>query len=183
MATTPTHALIATFPTEDGAGAALGTLKEATKSQGLGIQNAAVLKMGDDRKLHIKETADMTGGKGMLVGGVVGGVVGLMGAAVFWPLGIGMAAGGLAAKLRDSGFPNQKLDQLGASLQPGNSVLVVAVDEAAGPAVEQTLQGAGAQVVRQAVPGEVAEQLETAASTSAQMPPSGQATASEQPPA
>jgi uncharacterized membrane protein len=122
----------------------------------------------------------MIGGKGLLVGGVVGGTLGLLGSAVFWPLGIGMAAGGLAAKLRDSGFPNEKLDQLGASLQPGNSVLVVAVDEAAGPAVEQTLQGAGAQVVRQAVPGEVAEQLETAASTSAQPPPVEQAPPSQQ---
>jgi uncharacterized membrane protein len=183
MAKTPTNVLIATFTTDDGAGTALGTLKEAKKSQGLGIQNAAVLKMGDDRKLHIKETADMTGGKGMFVGGVVGGTLGLFGSAVFWPLGIGLAAGGLAAKLRDSGFPNQKLDQLGASLQPGSSVLVVAVDEGAGQAVEQTLQGAGAQVVREAIAGEVADQLETAASTSAQVPPTAQASASEQAPA
>jgi uncharacterized membrane protein len=144
MATIPTHALIASFPTEDGASAALGTLKEAKKSQGLGVQNAAVLRMGDDRKLHIKETADMTTGKGLMVGGVVGGVIGLFGSAILLPLGVGAVAGGLAARLRDSGFPNQRLEELGARLQPGQSVLVIAVD------------------------GKVAEQLEATAAESEQ---------------
>jgi uncharacterized membrane protein len=170
MATMPTHAVIATFSAENGAGAALGTLKEARKSQGPGVQNAAVLRMGEDGKLHIKETADMTGSRGLLVGGVVGGVIGLFGSAILLPLGIGAVAGGLAAKLRDSGFPNQKLGEIGAQLQPGNSVLVVAVDEGAAEAVEQTLRTAGAEVVREAVDGQLAEQLDTEVSASASEP-------------
>jgi uncharacterized membrane protein len=168
MATIPTHAVIASFPTEDGASAALGTLKEAKKSQGLGVQNAAVLHMGDDRKLHIKETADMTTGKGVMVGGVVGGVIGLFGSAILLPLGIGAVAGGLAARLRDSGFPNQPLEELGARLQPGQSVLVIAVDEGAVQSVEQILKQAGSEVVREAVDGKVAEQLEATAAESEQ---------------
>jgi len=171
VATIPTHAVIASFATEDGAGIALSALKEAKKNQDLGVQNAAVLHMGDDGKLHVKETADMTGGKGILVGGVVGGVIGLFGSAILLPLGIGAVAGGLAAKLRDSGFPNEKLDEIGARLQPGNSVLVVAVDEGAVQQVEQSLQSAGAQVVREAVDGQVAEQLDSEASASASEPP------------
>jgi uncharacterized membrane protein len=164
MATTiPAHAVIASFRLEDGASNALGTLKQISKEQSLGVQNAAVLKVSDDGKLRIKETADMSGGKGMVVGGVVGGVIGLFGSTVLWPLGIGAAVGGLAARLRDSGFPNQKLQELGARLQPGNSLLIVAVDDASAERASEILKDAGADLIREAIDGKVVEDLETAA--------------------
>jgi uncharacterized membrane protein len=164
MATTiPAHAVIASFRFEDGASNALGKLKDMSKQQGLGIQNAAVLKVSADGKLRIKETADMSGGKGMVVGGVVGGVIGLFGSTVLWPLGIGAAVGGLASKLRDSGFPNQKLKEAGDRLKPGDSLLIVAVDNAAIEPVSAILKDAGADVIREAIDGKVAEDLETTA--------------------
>ena len=162
-ATIPAHAVIATFRFEAGASNALHKLKDISQQQGLGVQNAAVLKVGDDGKLRIKETADMSGGKGMVLGGVVGGVVGLFGSAVIWPLGIGAVVGGLAAKLRDSGFPNQRLQEIGARLEPGNSLLIVAVDDAAAEPVSAILKDAGADLVREAIDGKVAEDLESAA--------------------
>jgi len=166
-ATIPAHAVVASFPSEDGASNALSKLKQAKQDQNLGVYNAAVLKVGDDKKLRIKETADMSTGRGLVVGGVVGGVIGLLGSSVLWPLGIGAAVGGLAARLRDSGFPNQNLNELGTKLQPGNSLLVVAVDEAAADPVSAILKDAGADVIREAVDGKVAEELETAAATEA----------------
>src|SRR5215211_6429983 len=162
-ATIPAHAVIASFRFEVGASNALHKLKDISHQQGLGIQNAAVLKVSDDGKLRIKETADMSGGKGMVVGGVVGGVIGMFGSTVLWPLGIGAAVGGLAAKLRDSGFPNQRLQEVGARLQPGDSLLIVAVDDAAVEPVSEILKDAGADVVREAIDGKVVEELETAA--------------------
>ena len=50
----PAHAVIASFRFEDGAGNALSKLKDISKAQGIGVQNAAVLKMSADGKLHIK---------------------------------------------------------------------------------------------------------------------------------
>jgi uncharacterized membrane protein len=122
-----------------------------------------VLKVSTDGKLRIKETADMSGGKGMMVGGVVGGVIGLFGSTVLWPLGIGAAVGGLASKLRDSGFPNQKLNEIGDRLEPGNSLLIVAVDDVAVESVSTLLKDSGADVVREAIDGKVVEDLEAAA--------------------
>ena len=159
----PAHAVVASFRFEVGAGNALNKLKDISKNEELGIQNAAVLKMSDDGKLRIKETADMSGGKGMVLGGVVGGVIGMFGSTVLWPLGIGAAVGGLASKLRDSGFPNQRLQEVGARLQPGDSLLIVAVDDAAVEPVSEILKDAGADVIREAIDGKVAEDLETAA--------------------
>ena len=158
----PAHALIASFRFETAAGDALARLKDAAKTQGLGIHNAAVLKVNDDGKLSIKETADMTGRKGMVVGGVVGGVIGILGSTVLLPLGIGAAVGGLAAKLRDSGFPNQKLDEIGSRVQPGDSLLIVAVDEEAVEPAQAILRHYGAEVIREAIDGKVAEELEAA---------------------
>lgn len=163
----PAHAVVASFRTEDGASAALGNLKDIRKAQGLSLQNAAVLKMSSDGKLRIKETADLSTGQGMVVGGVVGGIIGLLGSSVLWPLGIGAAIGGLAAKLRDSGLPNQHLKELGDRLQPGNSLLVVAVDEAGVAPVSGVLNAVGAFVVTETIDGRVAEELETAAATEA----------------
>ncbi len=162
-ATIPAHAVVASFRFEVGASNALDKLKAISQEQGLGVQNAAVLKVGDDGKLRVHETADMSGGKGMVLGGVVGGVVGLLGSTVLLPLGIGAVAGGLAARLRDSGFPNERLREVGAKLQPGNSLLIVAVDDAAVDPVAAILKDAGADVVREAVDGKVVEELETAA--------------------
>jgi uncharacterized membrane protein len=159
----PAHAVIASFRFEDGASNALAKLKDINRAQVLGVQNAAVLQVNLDGKLRIKETADMGGGKGMVVGGVVGGVIGLFGSAVIWPLGLGVAVGGLASKLRDSGFPNKRLEDIGSRLKPGDSLLIVAVDDAAAEPVSRILKDAGADVVREAIDGKVVEELEAAA--------------------
>jgi len=167
-ATIPAHAVIASFPFEDGASYALTKLKDINREQGFGIQNAAVLNVTMDGKLQIKETSDMGGGKGMVVGGVVGGVIGLLGSTVLLPLGIGAAVGGLASKLRDSGFPNQRLKEVGERLKPGDSLLIVSVADAAVEPVSRILKDAGADVVREAVDGKVVEELETAAAATAE---------------
>jgi len=165
-ATIPAHAVIASFRAADAASNALTKLKDINKEQGFGIQNAAVLTVNADGKLRIKETSDMSGGKGMVVGGVVGGVIGLLGSTVLWPLGIGAAVGGLASKLRDSGFPNKKLEEVGSKLKPGDSLLIVAVPDAAAEPVSRILKDAGADLIREAIDGKVVEDLET---TAAQM--------------
>lgn len=171
-ATIPAHAVIASYRFEDGASNALDKIKYMNKESPIGIQNAAALKMGADGKLRIHETADMSGGKGMVVGGVVGGVIGLLGSTVIWPLGIGAAAGALAARMRDSGFPNQRLKEVGASMRPGHSLLIVAVDEAAVGQVSRILKDSGADVIREAIDGRLAEELETTAAATEETIPS-----------
>ena len=118
MASEPMHALGALSDTETGASGALASSRDQWRSVGK-IEHAAMLRADASGKLHISETDDMGGRKGLAIGGVTGGVLGLLGAAVVPPLAIGAAIGGLAAKMRDSGFRNDGLKALGSKVQPG----------------------------------------------------------------
>ena len=71
MSDVPIQVIVAAFNDEKSADAALQDLKQATKEGLIGIQNAAILRRDEQGKLHIKETADMKGGKGAVVGGVI----------------------------------------------------------------------------------------------------------------
>lgn len=108
---------IAAFEEERGADEVLRELKQAKGAGVVGIQNAAVLRQDKKSKLHIKETGGWGGGKGAAAGAVLGGFVGLVAGPVGW-LGLtGAVIGGLAAKLRDSGFSNARPGRQVASTQ------------------------------------------------------------------
>ena len=124
MSDVPVRVVVAAFKDEKAADQALLDLKTAKWAGLIGIQNAAVLRRDQKNKLHIKETGDWGGGKGAAAGAVLGGFVGLLAGPVGW-LGItGAVIGGLAAKLRDSGFSDERLQTLGEALQPGTSAIV-----------------------------------------------------------
>jgi uncharacterized membrane protein len=106
----------ATFPTPDGGGRASGAISGAMPGQ---VGNTAVLFVRPDGKAKFVESKDWGAGRGALLGGAIGIIGG--------PIGIvaGAGIGGLAAKLHDSGFKDDQLEQLGKSLGPSHSAVVV----------------------------------------------------------
>jgi len=156
----PVEVVLAAFNDEDGAEKALGELKQAKKDRLIGISNAAVLWKDDKGKLHFKETADMRGGKGAVIGGVIGGVVCL----VFPPsilasAAVGAAIGGFSAKLHDAGFPDDRLREVGKGLKPNTSALIAVIEDVWVREVDAELQQYGADVVTEAVRADIAAQL------------------------
>jgi uncharacterized membrane protein len=85
------------------------------------IGNTAVLHVRPDGKAKFIESKDWDAGRGALLGGAIGIIGG--------PLGIlaGGTIGALTSKLRDSGFKNDQLEQLGKSLQPNSSAVVIEI--------------------------------------------------------
>ena len=75
MSDVPVEVVVAAFQDEKSADAALKELKDLKKQKLIKIENAAVLRKDEKGKLHIKETADMGGGKGAALGGVAGAAV------------------------------------------------------------------------------------------------------------
>lgn len=162
MADVPVQVVVAAFQDPDGASKALSELKDLQKQGVIKIQDAAVLHKDANGKLSIKETADMGGGKGAVVGGVIGGVIGI----IAGPPGIaagaaaGAVVGGLAAKLVDAGFPDQRLREIGEGLKPNTSAIVAVVDEVWVIEAERQMREAGAKTVTAALSADIAKQLE-----------------------
>jgi uncharacterized membrane protein len=161
MSDVPVELIAAAFQDEKGADQALKELKAAKKQGLIKIENAAVLRKDQKGKLHIKETHDMGGGKGAVLGGVGGAAIGLIaGPALIVPVAVGALVGGLTAKLRDSGFSDKRLETLGEGLTPGSSAIVAVVDHTWVAQVEKEMAEAGADVMTATLQADIASQLE-----------------------
>jgi uncharacterized membrane protein len=166
MADAPVQLLIAAFQDEGGASAALQMLKEAKKEKLVAIKDAAVLRKDPQGKLHVNDIRDMTGTRGAAIGGVVGAGLGILtGGAALAFVGIGALAGGLAAKLRDSGFNDARLRKLGEGLTPGSSAIVAVIEHTWVADLQEEFQKAGAEVVTEAIAADIAAQLEAGRNT------------------
>ena len=157
--------IVAEFQDEKAADLALMNLKAEQKKKAFTIKDAAIIQKDPSGKLRVKETADSGSGKGAGIGLLAGGAIGLIGG----PLGLilwgatGALAGGVAAKLHDSGIKNDELRKIGDELKPGGSALVVVIHPNWTSTVEQELTAAGAQVSTVGLAAEIAEQLQQAA--------------------
>jgi uncharacterized membrane protein len=129
----------------------------------LQIKDAAVLRKDDQGKLHVNEIGDMTGTKGAGIGVVAGAALGILtGGATLALAGVGAIAGGLAAKLRDSGFKDDRLRKLGEGLKPGSSAIIAVIGDKklAGEAMSEFRKAGAADVIVEEISADIATQLE-----------------------
>ena len=118
MADANRKVLAASFSTPDGGSRAAGAIGGSMPDK---VGNTAVLHVRPDGKAKFVESKDWGAGRGALLGGVIGIIGG--------PVGIlaGGTVGALVSKLRDSGFKNDQLEELGKSLGPNSSAVVVEI--------------------------------------------------------
>jgi uncharacterized membrane protein len=160
MTDVPVEVVVAAFQEERAADEALAELKQAKWAGLIGIVDAAVIRKDEKGKLHIKETGDWGGGKGAAAGAVIGGFLGLLAGPVGW-LGLtGAVIGGLAAKLRDSGFSDTRLQQVGGSLKSGTSAIIAVIEHRWVVELEKAMAEAGADVMTEQISADIAAQLE-----------------------
>src|SRR5262245_3261915 len=138
MADASRKIMAASFLTPDGGSRGGGAVGGAFPDK---VGNVAVLHVKPDGKAKFVESKDWGAGRGALLGGAIGIIGG--------PLGIvaGGGLGSLAAKLRDSGFKNDQLEQLGKSLTPNGSAVVLEIADDAVSTAEQLLKTLDAQEV------------------------------------
>ncbi len=161
MSDVPVQMLIAAFNEEKAADEALHELKEAKWAGLIGIQNAAVIRRDEKNKLHIKETGDWGGGKGAVAGGAIGAAAGiLLGPGALVTGAVGALIGGLAAKLRDSGFSDERLKKVGDGLKPGTSAIIAVVEHKWVAEMEKQMAEADADVFTEEIAADVSAQLD-----------------------
>jgi len=117
---------VAAYVDEYGADQTLKDLKQAKKGGEFYFDDAAVVRRDAKGKVHIKETGDMSTGKGAGIGALIGGVIGLLAgpAGVAAGAAAGAAIGGIAAH-HDAGFDQDSLKEIGSALPSGTSALAV----------------------------------------------------------
>jgi len=130
MATANLELFVAVFATEQEAGATLKDFKAMDREGSIDLIDAAAIVHGADGKVRFEETADPSGRKWAKRGALAGGVVGLIfPPSIIGAAAVGAAGGGIWGKVRDKGFKDEDLKQLGESMSPGTSAIIAIAED------------------------------------------------------
>jgi uncharacterized membrane protein len=157
----PVELIVAVFEESVGANGALKDLKALESERRIKIFNAAVLVKDESGKAHLRETSDLDARQGAVLGAATGGLVGLLAG----PLGVlvgaavGAATGSVAAGQIDQGFSNDFLKEVQESIKPGNSALLLLVEEPWNERIASELGQRSGRMFRHAVKSEIASRI------------------------
>src|SRR6476646_4443437 len=130
MSSSTVEIFVATYGTEEGAGSALKDFQAAQRDGAIDLIDAAVIVHTADDKVKFEETADPSGKKWAKRGAIAGGVVGLIfPPSIIVSAAVGGGAGGIWGKVRDKGFKDEDLKEIGESLPPGTSAIIVIAED------------------------------------------------------
>lgn len=127
----PIQLFVAAYDNEVGAAQSLKDFQAMDREGSIDLIDAAVIVHTAEGKVKFEETADPSGKRWAKRGAVAGGIVGL----IFPPsiivgAAVGGGAGGIWGKVRDKGFKDEDLKEIGESLEPGSSAIIaIAEDE------------------------------------------------------
>ena len=121
--------IVVTFDSPDEAGQVLETLRSVQRGGYLNLDDSAVVVKDEEGKVHVKNEMD----RGVKIGAVGGGLLGLLVGSIFFPIGglvIGALAGGLIGKSVDLGIDPKFVKEVSEDIQPGTSALFFIVRDA-----------------------------------------------------
>jgi uncharacterized membrane protein len=121
--------VVITFDNAEAAGKVRETLRSAQKSDYLNLDDSAVIVKDEEGKIHVKNEMD----RGVKVGAIGGGLLGLLLAGIFFPVGgllVGAALGGLIGKSVDLGIDQKFVKEVADDLEPNSSAIFFIVREA-----------------------------------------------------
>ena len=142
MTSSTVEVFVAAFGSEDEADAAVKDFKAMDREGTIELIDAAAIVHGADGKVHFKETADPSGKKWAKRGAIAGGLVGLIfPPSIIASAAVAGAAGGVWGKVRDKGFKDEELRDIGTSLPPGSSAIIAIAEDRVVEQLERGLAG------------------------------------------
>lgn len=121
--------IVITFDNPTEAEEVRETLRSAEHADYLSLDDSAVIVKDEDGKVHVKNEMD----RGVKVGAVGGGLLGLLIAGIFFPVAglvIGALGGALVGASLGKGVDQKFVKQVSDDLQPGTSAIFILVREA-----------------------------------------------------
>jgi uncharacterized membrane protein len=116
--------VVFTFDDENEATSALNALRNLQKAGRLSIDDSAVIRRGEDGKVHVDNKVDSSVKGGAAIGGMLGLIIG----GLLFPIGgliLGVAGGAAVGKMMETGVDKKFVEDVSNSLQPGTSALFV----------------------------------------------------------
>ena len=158
----PMHAMVAlAFPSPTRAKEALFSAMVLQEYQQLRVHDAVFLYRPNDAPAQVLETNDPTPADAAMPVSLLGALLGvLLAGSLGLVLGgaLGAGTGALAAKLLDTGIPDDIVVQLREMTAPGDTVLALLVSDIQGPAViEELRRHEGARVIYATLPAAALE--------------------------
>jgi len=118
--------IVIVFDEPDEAADVRASLKSVEHEGRLSLDDSAVVVKDEKGKIHVKNQMD----RGVKVGAVTGGLLGLLLASVFFPIGgiiIGAVAGGLIGSAANLGVSKSFVKEVSDSMNENSSALFVIV--------------------------------------------------------
>ena len=142
MSSSTIELFVATYETEGGAAEALRDFQAAERAGSIDLIDAAAVVHRADGKVTFEETADPSGKRWAKRGAIAGGVVGLIfPPSIIASAVVGGGAGGIWGKIRDKGFKDDDLKEIGESLPPGSSAIIAVAEDRMVAQFESALSG------------------------------------------
>jgi uncharacterized membrane protein len=153
--------LIAAYLIEDLAKQDFDALLKLAEDGTITVEGVVLVQKDSDGEVHVTETGDHLGRKGLKIGGGVGLAVGLFAPPLLAATIVGGAVGGAIGKFTRHRVESGLEEKMGAALPPGSAGIVAIYDRAKTDTVNTTLASAVRKSVAQ-VDGGGAKQLKGA---------------------
>jgi uncharacterized membrane protein len=155
---TMSNLVVVTFDNAEDAGKVREALSQLEKQNLLSLDDSAVVVKDAEGKIHVHNQVD----RGIKIGAIGGGLLGLMLGIVFFPLAglaIGVAGGALVGKMVDLGVDQKFVKQLESEMTPGSSAIFVLVRQSDPNAVLAALKPYSGHVYQTSLDTEAEESL------------------------
>ncbi len=150
--------IVILFDNAEEAGQVRDTLRSAQREDYISLDDSAVVVKDEHGKIHVKNEMD----RGVKIGAVGGGLLGLMLAGIFFPVGgliIGAVGGALVGKAFNTGIDQKFVKDVEAEMQPGTSAIFFIVREANADMAVAALRPYKGKVLQTTLPEEDEEEL------------------------
>jgi len=159
-----TKLIVIMFEDVDDAQNALNDLKEIEKQGQIEIDDFAIIRKDTDGKVHVHNTTPA----GAKKGAVVGGLLGLIVAGIFFPVAgivIGAGGGALIGKAMQLGIDKDFVNEVVEKLEPGSSALFLTGERGSPEVALRVMDPYKGTVYHTNIDEDVAEQLRRALET------------------
>jgi uncharacterized membrane protein len=162
----------AAYPDQERANTILDALEKMHRASTITLADAALITKDPQGKIEVKETREVTTGKGARRGAVISGCLGIIyPPSLIASVLVGGGIGAFLGKLRDTGIKTRDMKEIATGMEPGELVVITLAEPQYTPAIQRTMEGWDGKFLRRGSGGNGA----------AQPTASTQPTASEQP--